>query len=616
MNDSTTSQRSPEMDRAIEIFDGAVVSAKALNREDLGGLLVNSRKKLLDPTVTVLVVGEFKQGKSSLINALINAPICPVDDDVATCVPTIIEHADAPIARIYKQSDNPEQEAESEEISVNDLSSYASELGNPQNHKGIQSVEVGLPRQFLQQGVRIVDTPGVGGLESSHSISTLGALPMAEAVLFVSDASQELTAPEISFLETAIEMCPNVILIMTKIDFYPEWRLIKELNEGHLRRIGIDPRVISVSSPLRTTAVQTKDRALNEECGFPELVQLLKHEVVDAAEQVVLNAAMANVISVLDQLGSALRTEKDLIEDPSRGQEIVAELEKTKAQAESLRTAASKWQSTLNDGFADLSSNIDHDLRERIRRVSTEVDELINESDPAEIANELYPWIEQRIMAQIVGNYRFLTDEAEELATRVEEHFAGDESNLVAALDIRPPVPKLEAIGGLSGDEASEVKKPSVLMAMRSSYGGMMMFGMLGSVVGLAMFGPITLGAGVLMGRKAMKDDKERQLVMRRQQAKVALRKYVDEINFKVTKDSRDTLRKVQREIRDTNLERAKLLQRTTTEALQAAQSAMKTSQSDKQQRLASITGSLDRLSRIESACYEVAPILKPGGAA
>ncbi|MFV1990328.1 MAG: dynamin family protein [Acidimicrobiales bacterium] len=611
MTTTASPQRSEKLNRTIEVINGAIVSAESQGRQDFVERLTKARARALDPRVTLLVVGEFKQGKSSLINALLNTSICPVDDDVATSVITVIEHAEEANASVYKRTDDGPVKVP---IGIDEVADYASEAGNPQNIQGIESVQVGLPRQFLSQGVRIVDTPGVGGLESSHGMSTLGALPMAEAVIFVSDASQELTAPEVSFLKTAKQMCPNIVNIMSKVDFYPEWRRIKELNERHLRSADINPLIIPVSSTLRHTAVQNNDRELNAECGFPTFVQFLNREVIASAEQLAIRAATSDVISVLEQLRATLRTEKDLLEDPSQSETMIADLERAKVQAEQLRTAASRWQSTLGDGFADLSSNIDHDLRERVRGITAEVDAAIDDNDPEKIAAELYPWIEQRVMAEVIANYRYLTEAAEELATRVEDHFSGDESELVAQLDIKAPVLQLHEVGGISVDAADkQTAAQSLLMAMRSSYGGMMMFGVLGGVVGMAMFGPVTLGAGVLMGRKAIKDDKKRQLMVRRQQAKQALRKYIDEVSFNVTKDSRDTLRRVQREIRDTNMERAKQLQRTTGEALQAAQTALKTSSADRSGRIAELAKSLDRLGRIEAACRELAPEIATG---
>ena len=79
---------------AVDLVDLALKATAAYGRPDLGARLAQTRKRLVDPNVRVLVVGEFKQGKSQLVNALVNAPVCPVDDDVATAVPTVVRHAD------------------------------------------------------------------------------------------------------------------------------------------------------------------------------------------------------------------------------------------------------------------------------------------------------------------------------------------------------------------------------------------------------------------------------------------------------------------------------------------------------------------------------------------
>ena len=74
---------------------------------------------------------------------------------------------------------------------------------------------------MLAAGMQLVDTPGVGGLASVHNAATVAALPAADAVLFVSDAAQELSAPELDFLRAACSACPVVIEVVSKIDFQP-----------------------------------------------------------------------------------------------------------------------------------------------------------------------------------------------------------------------------------------------------------------------------------------------------------------------------------------------------------------------------------------------------------
>src|SRR5438128_2252346 len=78
---------------AAVVLDVCVQAANAYQRPDLAERLAHARARLVDPLFHVLVVGEFKQGKSSLINALLGVDVCPVDDDVATAVPTILRYA-------------------------------------------------------------------------------------------------------------------------------------------------------------------------------------------------------------------------------------------------------------------------------------------------------------------------------------------------------------------------------------------------------------------------------------------------------------------------------------------------------------------------------------------
>src|SRR4029450_8504742 len=118
-----------------------------------------------------------------------------------------------------------------------------------------RSVEVRLDRRLLGAGLSFIDTPGVGGLDSAQGNITLATLPLAGAALFVTDAAQELTAPEVEFLRRTLERCPRVFCVVTKIDLYAEWRRIVEINQGHLERAGLDVPIVAVSSFLRMRGI-------------------------------------------------------------------------------------------------------------------------------------------------------------------------------------------------------------------------------------------------------------------------------------------------------------------------------------------------------------------------
>ncbi|HEY8544102.1 MAG TPA: dynamin family protein, partial [Acidimicrobiales bacterium] len=226
--------------------------AHTQGRHDLVARLESARRAVTEPDLPVVVVGEFKQGKSSLVNALVKSAVCPVDDDVVTAVPTVVRYGERPEALVHRANlftDTPGARADDEpppsRIALDQIATYVRGEADP-GDDGVEaacrtrSVEVRLDRRILRSGLSFVDCPGLGGLESAEGSVALGMLTLAEAVLFVTDAAQELTRAELTFLQAALRRCPRVVCVVSKIDLHPEWRRIVELNQGHLAAHGLD----------------------------------------------------------------------------------------------------------------------------------------------------------------------------------------------------------------------------------------------------------------------------------------------------------------------------------------------------------------------------------------
>ena len=156
-----------------------------------------------------------------------------------------------------------------------------------------------LPRRLLESGLTLVDTPGVGGVDSMHSLATTAVLPSADAVIMVSDASSEFTAPELAFLQNALATCPTVLCVLSKTDLFPEWRRILELDREHLRRAGIDVPILPVSAQVRLRATARQDPQLNAESGFPELVAHVQQHVIGRRDSLRVASTRHDVASVL-----------------------------------------------------------------------------------------------------------------------------------------------------------------------------------------------------------------------------------------------------------------------------------------------------------------------------
>ncbi len=590
--------------QALALLDLARRATTAYERPDLRGQLDRVRTRLADPSIRVLVVGEFKQGKSSLVNALVGAAVCPVDDDIATAVPTAVRHAAAPEAVALWFADG---ETRREPIALDDVAALVSEAGNPGNERNLHAVEIGLPRPLLASGLVLVDTPGVGGLGSTHSVTTVAALPSADAVLLCTDASQELTGAELDFLQMARDLCPTVACVLTKTDFYPRWRAVADEDRAHLETRGLPIRVMATSARLRSAAAAHDDRDLNIESGYPTLLAFLRDGVVGDSARLARRAAAQTVLGVAGQLDARYRAERSALVEADRSAALVADLEHEQRRASERRSRAARWQQTLSDGIADLAADAEHDLRARTRAIVARVDDLIAQVDPGAVWADLEQWLYRMVNAEVAASYAMVTRRAHELTDRVAGHFADQQAEVPVGVGVQVPLDRLEQARppqAVDADATSLANKG--LTALRGSYGGVMMTGIIGSVLGFGLFNPVSLGFGVVLGGKAIRDERERALNQRRQQARQACRSYVDEVGFSVGKDARDGLRRLQRTLRDVYGEQAAALQQSTAEALDAARHAVRADQQERERRLGDVDAELSRIRGLRDAAQRL----------
>jgi hypothetical protein len=584
--------------KATAVVDLGLRACEAFGRSDLAARLTAAKRTLADPVVHVVVVGEFKQGKSSLVNALVGANVCPVDDDLATAIPTYVRHGKEPAAALLFDEDPPRREP----ITVEEVRGCVVEPGRT----GVAGVEVRLPRKLLAGGLVLVDTPGVGGLGSAHAAASLAAAAMADALIFVTDAAQELTRSELDFMRQAREMCGTVVCALTKTDFYPYWRKIRDLNTEHLARERLAAPVMPVSSMLRSRAVATNDSALNTESGFADLVKFLADRVGGRAVDRLASEAAGEVAAVCMQLEAQFEAERAALADPAAAQQVVERLTAVKDRVEALKAAAARWSQTLTDGVADLNADVDYDLKGRIRGVIQDSDDAIEEVDPADTWSEMQPWLESRVAHELLANYTLLRDRATALSEEVGEHFRAASGDVLNRLAVPNPTPLLS---DAKVEHKIDLEKMKVgkqaMVALKSAYGGALMFVMLGAMTGVTL-GPLGLGIGLVMGRKGLRDEKKRQRTQRQGQAKNAVRRYCDEVSFVMGKHSRDTLRKIQRQLRDHYTSLADELNRSNAEALNSASAAVKRTQAEREKRRKDLDAELTRLRRLRDQAMAV----------
>ena len=240
--------------------------------------------KLAENVYEVLVVGEAKRGKSTFINALIGRDLLPTDVDIATSQVFRVSPAAREAYRLRFEDDS--QQA----ITAADLPRYGSQVatdvdGVPRLDQILRWIEVDVPTRFLPANVRILDTPGLGGLYAAHAEITHRFVPRADAVVFVLDSQAPIGAPEVEFMETLLKVTPQLFFIQTKIDLFrrEQWQQMQRRHQDILaQRFGDrleDARVWPISSTNLHKAAQT---------GDPDYLQVSRHKELAAALQAFL----------------------------------------------------------------------------------------------------------------------------------------------------------------------------------------------------------------------------------------------------------------------------------------------------------------------------------------
>jgi replication fork clamp-binding protein CrfC len=593
----------------VELIDHTSKIADLYDRGDLNQRLAWARERITDPHIRVVIAGQLKQGKSQLLNSLINMPVARVGDDEATVLITVVSYGDQPSARIVLAS-APNGKQEIVDVPIADLQTDLRRA--PQaDGRDVLRVEVSAPSPMLQGGLTFIDTPGVGGHSQPHLSATLGLLPDADAMLMVSDTSQELTEPEMRFVQQAHQICPVGVVLATKTDLYPHWREIVNANMRHLQRARIPMPVLPVSSLLRSHAITLNDKELNEESNFPAIVKFLSEEVLSGQKNQVREQVLDEIRSAAEHLKLSVRSELAAVNDPEAGARLTENLEQRKREAEDALQQTALWQQVLNDGIADLTADVDHDLRARFRAITEHAEHVIDSRDPTQHWAEIGVDVENAVATAVGDNFVWAYQRARALTQEVARTFV--EAGLGA---VAMPELSAHAMGADFGQLKSLAKLESkpvgkghkVVTSMRGSYGGMVMVGMLSSVAGLGLFNPLSVGAGLVLGRMAYKEDKENRLLRARNEAKTNLRRFVDDVSFVVGKESRDRLKAIQRQLRDHYRGIANQATRSLNESLQSTIAAARLEETERDNRIRELERQLNILNQVSDNVDKLAP--------
>jgi GTP-binding protein EngB required for normal cell division len=156
---------------AGEILRGLLALSTRHGLTEMRPLIAAAAERATSTTLDVGVFGRVSSGKSSLINALVGQVVLPVGTTPVTAVPVRIGRGESSVEVRFR-------EGPARKVTLEELHEYATENGNPQNRRGVRWIEITLPG--APEGLRFLDTPGVGSLATSGSAQAFAWLPRCD----------------------------------------------------------------------------------------------------------------------------------------------------------------------------------------------------------------------------------------------------------------------------------------------------------------------------------------------------------------------------------------------------------------------------------------------------
>jgi GTP-binding protein EngB required for normal cell division len=327
--DATAGPGCPDVDLAGALREVADV-AGSVGVDHLPAEAAALAERLAEGRFFVACVGQFKRGKSTLLNALVGEPVLPTGVVPVTTVVTVLRHGPRRAARIRLRAEGWR------DIDPGAVGAYVTEGENPGNRKGVEAVEIFVPSPLLASGMCLVDTPGLGSVFADSTRVTRDFVPHIDAALVVLGADPPLSGEELTLVEEVARHTAALLFLLNKADRLSaadrdEARRFAEEVLGQRLRRPVGP-LFEISATERLASGPTRDWA-RLEAALADLARQSGRQLVEAA-------AARGVDRLVERLLGAIAQHREALVRP---------LDESERRLAALRQAGAQAQRALRD---------------------------------------------------------------------------------------------------------------------------------------------------------------------------------------------------------------------------------------------------------------------------
>jgi GTP-binding protein EngB required for normal cell division len=271
-------------------------------------------------------LGQFKRGKSTLLNALVGDRALPTGVIPITTVPTVLRYGKTRRARVRYQGGSWTV------IAPEELMQYVSEEHNPENVKGVTGVEVFLPSPLLAEGMCLVDTPGLGSVFAGNTAATRAFVPHVDAAIIVLGADPPIAGEELALVDEVGKQIRQFVVVLNKADRTSDaerqiaWLFTRQVLEKRLGR--------SVGPIYEISAFERLEKR-RENWDWDALVARLQKLACESGRTLVRAAGERGLRRLCEELlGVTLEEREALVPPIEESEKRIAAMRQTITEAE------------------------------------------------------------------------------------------------------------------------------------------------------------------------------------------------------------------------------------------------------------------------------------------
>lgn len=361
------------------------------NDKEFAELVEEQKSKLKKSQFNLVVLGQFKRGKSTFINALLGEEILPTGVLPLTAIITRISFAEQKKTVVFFLDGNKK------DIKTSELSQYVTETANPQNKKGVKEVHLFYPSELLKKGIILVDTPGIGSVHENNTRMTLNYIKYADVVVFILAVDPPLTKEEIDFLATVKETTDKIVFVLNKTDTMSDSEQQEILNFSKRlikKKMGTDKAIVY---PLSAKKAFEKSFSIDKQ--HLQFMQDLENMILGKKGKIIIHSVSDKVVRVAKKLLFHLELENKVLLEPltSLEEKMNKAEEQLKAVEKKKKESIYLFQGAVNEIIKDLEEDLLNFKEKETKYLLTIVEKEIAIEKQVNIKEKIKDFLEKEI---------------------------------------------------------------------------------------------------------------------------------------------------------------------------------------------------------------------------